>query len=214
MRNIIISSKESLKSLFQRIVEMSSGVAVDEEEKQDSTEEDLNSLFGGETKGKPAQGQSKQPTKKQPDQNKQTPEQPSQDAGGSQEQKGDISLDQVIDKFNIIRGGKSFKEQDVKTQLEKYWNEKLDDAEKVALYTFAKGISQIVNAGIPAQQAADPSDAPSPGIKMQQTSKEKVKHVKPTVVRKGAGGQVKKPASKENTAAPKKVSPIQPKQRA
>jgi hypothetical protein len=209
MKTIVINSKSSLKKLFEHIREAS----VTEKTKQDSTEADLGNLFSSDE----AQPDAGDKQKNQKPVNKE--EEPAKDdlfggdeSGNGGEQKGDITIDQVIDKFNIIRGGKSFKEQDVKAQLEKYWNEKLDDAEKVALFTFAKAISQIVSAGIDAQQAPDPSDSPNPGIEMKQKSKENVKHIKPTIIKKGSGGESKKPG-KEDTAAPKKVAPIQVKPR-
>ena len=211
MKSIVIKDPKSLKALFYQLVEASlASDQLDEKDKQNSTENDLNKLFSGDSddsNDKSRPNQEKNKIQQEPDKKQQQ----------TSNQKGDISLDQVIDKWNLIRGGKSFKEQNVKTQLEKYWNEKLDDAEKMALYTFSKAISQIVSAAIEGNQAVDPSSPPpeGAGIKMKQTSKENVKHVKPNVVKKGASGEIKKPASKENTLAPKKVSaaPIQPRVR-
>lgn len=82
-------------------------------------------------------------------------------------QKGAITLEMVIDKFNTIRAGKSFKDKAIKQQMMTYFD-KLTDDEKVALYAFLKGISQIVSGEFTGYSPVSPADvgaAPAaPGV--------------------------------------------------
>lgn len=93
---------------------------------------------------------------------------PNQEAlqGVSQEatadiQKGAITLEMVIDKFNTIRAGKSFKDKSIKQQMMQYF-EKLTDDEKVALYAFLKGIAQIVSGEFTGYSPVSPSAVGAP----------------------------------------------------
>ncbi len=76
-------------------------------------------------------------------------------------QKGSITMEMVIDKFNAIRAGRSFKDKAIKQQMMTYF-EKLSDDEKVALYAFMKGISQIVSGEFTGYSPVSPSDVGAP----------------------------------------------------
>lgn len=123
-------------------------------------------------------------------------------------QKGQVTLEMVVEKLNSIRSGRSFKDENIAMQMQKYFND-LNDNEKLALYAFAKGIAQIVTGEIAGQQAVDPSKT-QPKIEMtDQGSMQQVRHVKPNVIRRTPAA----PAAgtgPENTAAP---TPIVAKQR-
>lgn len=73
-------------------------------------------------------------------------------------QKGQITFEMVIEKLNSIRSGRSFKDEQISAQMTQYF-EALNDNEKLALYAFFKGISQIVTADIAAAQAPSPQKA-------------------------------------------------------
>lgn len=73
---------------------------------------------------------------------------------------GKIDVDNVIEKFNAIRSGKSFKDDGVHKAFEQYFNS-LSEAERIALLAFAKGIAQIVTGEVQGGQAVDPSENPS-----------------------------------------------------
>ena len=62
------------------------------------------------------------------------------DAEISKMKKGDVTVDDVIDKLNSIRSGKSFKDDAIKKSFEEYFN-KIDQAEKIA--TVGDAISYI-----------------------------------------------------------------------
>lgn len=77
-------------------------------------------------------------------------------------QKGAITLEMVIDKFNTVRAGRSFKEKSIKQQMMQYF-EKLSDDEKVSLYAFLKGIAQIVSGEFTGYAPVKPSDVSDTG---------------------------------------------------
>ena len=120
--------------------------------------------------------------------------------------KGDVKLDDVIEKLNTIRSGKSFKDSLVTQRFEEYFGG-LDDAEKVAMFTFLKGIAQIVTGEVDAEQAAEPSDKPA-DVKMKKGPDVQQKNVKPHVVKKPEPAQSPRPAPKsggEDTSSPIQV---------
>lgn len=130
------------------------------------------------------------------------------DPGVGDMQKGQITLDMVVEKLNSIRSGRSFKDDNISMQMQQYFND-LNDNEKLALYAFAKGIAQIVTGEVPGQVAADPGQA-NPKIEMaDQGSMKTVRHVKPNVIKRAPAAPAQAP-SPENTAPP---TPIVAKQR-
>ena len=117
---------------------------------------------------------------------------------------GNITSDEVIEKLNTIRAGKSFKDEQIKSAMESYIND-LDDAEKTALFAFLKGIAQIVGGEVEGKQATEPSDKPA-NVKMEKKPSSQKVTIKPNVIKKpSAGGEKpKEKASKspEDTTPP------------
>src|SRR5690606_30514189 len=68
-------------------------------------------------------------------------------------------IDDVVEKINVLRSGQSLKHDSIAGSFKQYF-ESLSKAEKVALFVFLKGISQIVTGEFTGEQAADPGDAP------------------------------------------------------
>ena len=118
--------------------------------------------------------------------------------------KGSVSASDIIDKLNSIRSGKSFKDPQVKSSLDEYFAS-LKMPEKVALFAFLKGISQVLTGEISPKAAVEPED-PAPAVKMQKA--QYVKKIKPTIIRKRIDKTQAKPV--EDTSAPT-PAPIQPK---
>ena len=117
---------------------------------------------------------------------------------------GEIEAADVIEKLNSIRSGHSFRDQEVKSNMEQYVDS-LSTAEKTALLAFLKGISQIVTGEIPAPQAEDPGDDPSSVEMKKGPEGAKTKHIQPNVIK---GKQpVKKKQSSEDTSAPVPITP-------
>lgn len=75
-----------------------------------------------------------------------------------------ITVDDIIEKLNIVRSGRSTKDADVKRELEEYVSQ-FDEDEKTALVAFLEGLGQILTSGVDSDDAADPQDPYSLQIK-------------------------------------------------
>lgn len=123
-------------------------------------------------------------------------------SSGTGQEPEEISLENVVEKLNSIRSGKSFKDDQVMAQMEKYYGD-LKDAERKALQAFLTGIGQIVTAGVDGGAAPEPEEAPT-NVQMIDKANVQSKAVKPNVINKGgSGGGQQKPA--EDTSAPVSV---------
>jgi hypothetical protein len=119
---------------------------------------------------------------------------------------GDVKVDDIVEKLNAIRAGRSFKDESIAAELNKYFTG-LDAAERVALFAYLKGIQEIVSGVGTGEAAAEPSD-PSPAVKMKREPKTQAIHIKPNVIRKSSTAEPTK--SVEDTSAPT-PAPITPK---
>ncbi len=129
-----------------------------------------------------------------------------------------VSVSNIVDQLNAIRGGQSFKEPKVMDELKRYFDG-LEESEQEALHAYLKGLAQIVSGQVDAGSAEEPKDH---GVETE-TSGKTSRTIKPTVTRKPtAANPAKAPApvpvarkampSKEDTTAPTS-SPIVPKKR-
>lgn len=75
-----------------------------------------------------------------------------------------ITVEDIIDKLNIVRSGRSTRDADVKRELEEYIGQFNED-EKTALLAFLEGLGQILTSGVDSNDAADPQDPYSLQIK-------------------------------------------------
>lgn len=116
--------------------------------------------------------------------------------------KGDIEAKDIIEKLNSIRAGKSFKDKDISDSLKKYVDD-MSTAEKTALFTFLKGISQIVTGEFDAQAAVEPSDKPA-GIEMKKKESGGSRTIKPQIVKQE---KTKKEPAAEDTSGPVPIKP-------
>lgn len=126
------------------------------------------------------------------------------DADNDDNDGSDIKLDDIVDKLNTIRSGKSFKDSAVQQHFQQYFDS-LKEPERAALLAFLKGIAQIVTGDVQAQQAEDPSKA---DVTMHQGAHNKEKHVKPEIIKKPIppGDDVQKPQKgAEDTSSPIQV---------
>lgn len=95
----------------------------------------------------------------------------------------DHTVEDVIEKLNTIRSGRSLRDEDVKQQFSKYYEE-LSDAEKLALYSFLTGIGQILTTGLESSEAEEPEDHDAIHIHATgDTDEEGKKSIKPNVVK-------------------------------
>jgi len=118
---------------------------------------------------------------------------------------GEIDVDDVIQKLNTIRSGKSFKDEIIKLKLSEYV-ESLTRPEKTALFAFLKGIAQLVTGEFDAESASDPSDNPA-DVKMEKGSTLQKKTVKPNVIKTPAPAKEEKKKSTEDTSGPVPIKP-------
>jgi hypothetical protein len=82
---------------------------------------------------------------------------PADQSGQPPAEKKPITVDDIIERINTVRSGKSIKDADVRRELEEYVNQFNED-EKTALLAFLEGLGQILTSGIDSADAADPAD--------------------------------------------------------
>jgi len=75
-----------------------------------------------------------------------------------------ITVEDIVEKLNIVRAGRSTKDSDVKRELEDYIAQ-FNEEEKTALIAFLQGLGQILTSGVDSADAADPADPDSLQIK-------------------------------------------------
>ena len=206
-QKVKINSGTSLSAFLSSVIE--EGVksalaqkALTEKEKQDTTSNSLDSLFGGDSSEGGDENDSGSDDAGDQVSSK------TMDDETEKLQKGEIQAKDVVEKLNSIRGGKSFKDEHVSKAMEEYVDS-LAKAEKVALLAFLNGIAQIVTGTVQGNQAEEPSEHPA-DVKMQKgDGPEKIRHLDPNVIKSGP-----KPKhathSAEDTSAP---APITPKRR-
>lgn len=194
----------TLKELFNKVIDESlkgalAQKALDEKEKQASTAQagDLDALSGDQgqaTPQKPAdasKGGSGAPTSSKT---------MDSDTDAETMKKGDIKADDVIEKLNSIRSGRSFKDSGVSGPMEQYV-ESLSSAEKTALFAFLKGIAQIVTGEVPAKAATEPDSNPA-NVQMQKKDATQHKVVKPNVIKADQPGPSGSAKNVEDTSSP------------
>lgn len=118
--------------------------------------------------------------------------------------KGNITVDDIIDKLNTIRSGKSFNDEEVEGVLTQYVDN-LSVAEKTALLAFLKGISQVVTGEIAPEEAINPGSK-TPGIEMEKKADSKKASIKPNVI-KAPDIEKNEKASSEDTSGPVPIKP-------
>lgn len=183
--------RESIKSQLYRN-------AMDEKERQsamlDEEDDDADDLFGTEG-GDEGDAES-------------SDEKPAASKTGEDEKdklkKGDITADDVVEKLNSIRAGKSFKDESIASKLEEYVDS-LSKPEKTALLAFLKGISQIVTGEVEAKAATDPGSDPAK-VKMEKGEQIQKKTIKPNIIKAPPKEKKEKP-SEEDTTGPVPITP-------
>jgi len=122
------------------------------------------------------------------------------DADAEAMKRGDIKVDDVVEKLNTIRSGRSFKDSGVSGAMEQYVDS-LSKAERTALLAFLKGIAQIVTGAVPGQQATEPDSTPA-NVQMQKKDAQQHKTVKPNVIKADQPGPTGSAKNIEDTSAP------------
>lgn len=117
-----------------------------------------------------------------------------------------IKADDIVSRLNTIRGGHSFKDDQVAAAMEEYVGS-LSAAEKTALLAFLKGISQIVTGEISGESAVDPKTHPADvAMKKGNKTHQVKKRIDPNVIKTVQDKKPKKD-SKEDTSGPVPITP-------
>jgi hypothetical protein len=82
---------------------------------------------------------------------------PADPSGQPPTERKPITVDDIIERINTVRSGKSIKDENVRRELDEYVNQFNED-EKTALLAFLEGLGQILTSGIDSVDAADPAD--------------------------------------------------------
>ena len=69
----------------------------------------------------------------------------------------DITVDEVVDKLNMMRSGQSANNKDIKKNLDEYFKS-LSMGERQSLYVFLDALNQILSAGVTGEEAPEPQD--------------------------------------------------------
>lgn len=190
-----INSSKSLSAIIKKIVQenVKSSLyqnAMEEKEKQKSfLDEEDDNLFDDKSPADTATEKTSKTAEEEKEKLK----------------KGDITTDDVVEKLNSIRGGKSFKDDAISNKLDEYVSS-LSKAEKTALLAFLKGLAQIVTGEVPSEQVIDPSSDPA-GVKMKKGEEKQTKSVKPNVIKAPPKEDKNEKPSKEDTSGPVPITP-------
>lgn len=122
---------------------------------------------------------------------------------------GEVKVEDVVEKLNAIRSGRSFKDEGIESAMEQYVNS-LSKAERTALLTYVSAIAQLVTGMVSGTDAPEPNEPPA-NVEMKKEKSGKVVHVQPNVI-KAPPKEQKKEKSAEDTSAPV-GAPIKPKKR-
>lgn len=121
--------------------------------------------------------------------------------------KAEVTVDDIIDKLNSIRSGKSFKDDLIYNSMKKYCDDELDGTERTALFAFLKGISQIVTGEFEPKTVVEPSDPPA-SVSMEKKPSSEKKSIKPNIISAPQPkSQNSSSKSKEDTSAPLPITP-------
>lgn len=113
--------------------------------------------------------------------------------------KGNVELDDIVEKLNTIRSGKSFSDSLVQQRFEQYFGG-LKDAEKTAMFVFLKGIAGVCTGEVEPQQIVEPDTA---DVTIHKGPDQDKKHVKPNVIKTPSDSTIKpKKSGGEDTSAP------------
>ena len=69
----------------------------------------------------------------------------------------DVSLDDVIDKLNMMRSGKSADNKEIRDSLDEYFKG-LSMGERQSLFVFLDALNQILTAGVDGEKAPEPDE--------------------------------------------------------
>ena len=102
--------------------------------------------------------------------------------------KTEVKASEVVKLFNQMRSGKSLKTKEIRAQFQSYFDA-LNGSERLALYSFAKAVSDIISGGNSAEESAEEVGPEDFGIEVSSSPKKKNK-------------KKEKPGSKKDNSTP------------
>jgi len=145
------------------------GTEDEEKMRQKKLEDELSALKSGSKKSsKDEVEEGEEAADAAPETDKKDPETPTP-AIPTEEEVVEATVDDIVDKLNMLRSGKSTKDEEVRDQLAAYWDT-MQPGEQQSLFAYLTGLTQIMTAGAVGADATDPS---SVGIKISAKKKSK-----------------------------------------
>lgn len=165
----------------------------DEKEKQKALEDELDDLKSGGKKSKKDEVEEGEEIAGEEEKDSGSDDTPSP-ATPTVEEVTEATIDDIVDKLNMLRSGKSTKDENVRDQLASYWDG-LQPGEQQSLFAYLTGLTQIMTAGAVGADATDPS---SVGIKIsaKKKSRDQIEKEEPA---KDLGAERKKGDDEEGT---------------
>jgi hypothetical protein len=191
VKNFRIDTKSKLDNFLKLIVEKSAqdaarALAEDERERQENMSQGLKGLRASDSQGEveEAEGEEEEVvkvvTKKQGAED--TPEVPTEKQDVEAKLEKEITLIDLTDSLNLLRSGKSLKDEEVKTNIKAFFDQ-LSTAERQSMYVYINALAGIMTGTETGKEAADPADV---GIQTQEKPEEEVEDISVTAqVEKG-----------------------------
>ena len=143
------------------------GTEDEEKMRQKKLEDELSALKSSSKKSsKDEVEEGEEAAAAAPETDKKDPETPTP-AIPTEEEVVEATVDDIVDKLNMLRSGKSTKDEEVRDQLAAYWDT-MQPGEQQSLFAYLTGLTQIMTAGAVGADATDPS---SVGIKISAKKK-------------------------------------------
>lgn len=109
----------------------------------------------------------------------------------------DVTLDMVIDRLNVMRSGKSLKDENIATEMQHYFDD-LSSPERLTLLSLLTGLAEVITGGVSGEEAKDPEDAGvhtdapegkkhAPEVRHKEAPKQQSQT--PQVKKQGGGGE-------------------------
>lgn len=190
MKNFRIDTKGKLDNFLKLIVEKSAreaaeALAEDERDRQEDMSQGLKGLRASDSQQEVEEAEEEEEvvkvaTKKQGSED--APEVPTEKQDVEAKLEKDITLIDLTDSLNLMRSGKSLKDEDVKGNIKAFFDQ-LSTAERQSMYVYINALAGIMTGTETGKEAADPADV---GIQTQEKPGKEIEDISVTAqVEKG-----------------------------
>ncbi len=190
MKNFRIDTKSKLDNFLKLIVEKSAreaaeALAEDERDRQEDMSQGLKGLRASDSQQEVEEAEEEEEvvkvaTKKQGAD--ESPEVPTEKQDVKAKLEKDITLIDLTDSLNLMRSGKSLKDEDVQGNIKAFFDQ-LSTAERQSMYVYINALAGIMTGTETGKEAADPADV---GIQTQEQPGKEIEDISVTAqVEKG-----------------------------